>query len=260
LRIPGNFRCYKGGIFESQCKDWTLGESLGEQWKEVDAGTRDAPNHAVTLIGFGEEECEETGEIKKYWKAKNSWGENWGESGFFRIIKKGNLAHCGFGAFFAVASCKQCDDTICKEHKEEIAENDRLPTSRPLPDVQDNEGADPTTGSNLGRPKRSIRPPRPRPNRKGRSKRDASYGYGSYSPAPTPQKQKEDLTPSCSASEVTECPVYDEKGKLIRMCPYASFQVGNLFCLTTSPKCRQATEAELIEANGSSSKQMCIDI
>ena len=35
---------------------------------------------------------------------------------------------------------------------------------------------------------------------------------------------------------------------------------GNLFCLVASPKCRKATEAELEEANGGSSKQMCIDI
>ena len=246
-----------------QCRDWELGDNRGKQWDELEA-----PNHAVTIVGFGEEEspAECGGEIKKFWKAKNSWGENWGESGFFRI-KKGGRAHCGFGAFVGIASCKTCSqaEDKCEEHKKHISTNDELPRapkSRPQPTLNDLEGALATSsGAQLGPKKQSVKAKgkgKRGKKRTGRKKRDTSHGYG-Y-PAPTSPPQEPDLSPSCSASEVTECPVYDKKGKLTKMCPYAPWNAGNLFCLVNSPKCRKATEAELEEANGGSSKQLCFDI
>ena len=46
-------------------------------------------NHAVVCVGWGETNHE--GQLLKYWIFKNSWGEEWGEGGYFRILRGINL-------------------------------------------------------------------------------------------------------------------------------------------------------------------------
>ena len=53
-------------------------------------------NHAVTLVGYG------TASSKDYWLVKNSWGESWGESGYFRI-RRGN-GTCGINCYITTAT------------------------------------------------------------------------------------------------------------------------------------------------------------
>jgi len=73
--VLDDFYYYEGGIYH-----------------HVEAQQRDdfdpyyGINHAVTLVGYGVEPS--TGE--KFWTVKNSWGDWWGESGFFRIRRGTN--------------------------------------------------------------------------------------------------------------------------------------------------------------------------
>ena len=67
-----DFISYEGGIY-SKNSDTVVGA------------------HAVQLVGWGEENG------KEYWIGLNSWGETWGEGGYFRIGKGevgiGRLTH-----------------------------------------------------------------------------------------------------------------------------------------------------------------------
>ncbi len=57
---------YTGGVFsvsQSKCNPYSL-------------------NHAITLVGYGT-----TSNGSNYWIVKNSWGANWGEAGYFRILR-----------------------------------------------------------------------------------------------------------------------------------------------------------------------------
>jgi len=59
------FKDYHGGIFDGCPYDQNI-----------------ALNHAVQLVGYGSEEGVD------YWIVRNSWGPNWGEDGYIRILRE----------------------------------------------------------------------------------------------------------------------------------------------------------------------------
>ena len=67
---------YKGGIWDGHISG---PPAAGCKKQEM--------NHAVLLVGYGEEED------TPFWIVKNSWGQSWGEQGYFRIVRGANT--CG---------------------------------------------------------------------------------------------------------------------------------------------------------------------
>jgi C1A family cysteine protease len=76
--VYSDFYSYTGGVYRH-----TTGQRVGA--------------HAVTLVGYDDEEG--------YWIAKNSWGETWGENGWFRIA----YGECGIDNYAYVPVMEQAD-------------------------------------------------------------------------------------------------------------------------------------------------------
>lgn len=73
--------------------------SVGSAWSYYDSGILDTCvedaviDHAVTMLGWGEDNAD------KYWLIQNSWGADWGENGFIRILRGSHQeesAFCGW--------------------------------------------------------------------------------------------------------------------------------------------------------------------
>ena len=77
LKVVSDFYSYSSGIYESDlcCKAEEEGCMI---------------NHAVLVVGYG------TDNGTDYWLVKNSWGDYWGDQGYFKIRR--GVGECGFGS------------------------------------------------------------------------------------------------------------------------------------------------------------------
>jgi C1A family cysteine protease len=100
--LPGNmlvhwgFQYYKSGIYSSKPLVKNSNKinlktlfDYGVTWEKVE--------HSITLIGYGEENG------TKYWIGMNTWGDEWGDKGFFKILRGENESQIeSMGDYFDV--------------------------------------------------------------------------------------------------------------------------------------------------------------
>jgi len=72
MKVHQDFFMYQSGIYRYT--------GLGE--------ARQVGYHSVRIVGWGEDSYRQTS--SKYWVVANSWGEEWGEDGYFRIARGEN--------------------------------------------------------------------------------------------------------------------------------------------------------------------------
>lgn len=83
------FQFYKKGIFTSDIGKVTK-EMGGEDCNMLYEGQKVCLpdiNHGVLVVGYGKDDTVTNTETKTYFKVKNSWGEAWGEGGYFRLAR-----------------------------------------------------------------------------------------------------------------------------------------------------------------------------
>uniref|UniRef100_A0A146LQ57 Putative peptidase C1-like protein F26E4.3 n=1 Tax=Lygus hesperus TaxID=30085 RepID=A0A146LQ57_LYGHE len=83
MRVQRDFFVYKGGVY--RCSETSR--------RNVAAINR--KQHSVRIVGWGE--TTEFGRREKYWIAANSWGREWGENGYFKILR--GTDECGIETF-----------------------------------------------------------------------------------------------------------------------------------------------------------------
>ncbi|CAD6193955.1 unnamed protein product [Caenorhabditis auriculariae] len=76
-----------------------VGMAVSTDLYSYESGIYDGPcgntiNHAVVLVGF----------TSTYWIIRNSWGSNWGENGYIRILRTPGFDRCKLYSYWAQAS------------------------------------------------------------------------------------------------------------------------------------------------------------
>ncbi|SCN43143.1 serine-repeat antigen, putative [Plasmodium ovale] len=83
IKIVKNEVKIKGSVIAYVNAENTLGYNLNGKEVQNLCGS-ETPDHAVNIIGYGNY-INNDGEKKSYWIVRNSWGENWGDNGNFKV-------------------------------------------------------------------------------------------------------------------------------------------------------------------------------
>lgn len=89
IEVVDDLMEYTSGIYTGK------GDGPGTEGP-CDNTTSAGVNHAVTFVGYGT-----TSDGTDYWLMKNSWGAQWGEKGFFRMLRGQNI--CGIETYATTA-------------------------------------------------------------------------------------------------------------------------------------------------------------
>ena len=135
-------------MFDLELIEGYIGDIIKTNPEKCSQGAQ--PNHAVVIIGYGVDKDGST-----YWIVKNSYGEDWGESGYFRVLAGENLCNieniaiypdvinldfydwcamegcikcsssdscseCGMGYYLEGNTCKKCMDNCIECYNNEI--------------------------------------------------------------------------------------------------------------------------------------------
>lgn len=121
IAVPEDFyKDYKGGIYEDKTGDVE-------------------PVHDISVVGWGVSE-----DGVKYWVGRNSWGEGWGENGFFKVVRGVNNIAIESDCAFAVPIDTWTEGETHKTTQEERDDPANDYTNGPYPGSNENSDMEKT--------------------------------------------------------------------------------------------------------------------
>ena len=83
------------------------GKTIFDSCTDEDISGANRTGHAVAVVGYGTQDGED------YWLIKNSWGTNWGQDGYMKLIR--GKGACQIGKRFGVMKCNS--EESCQNKK-----------------------------------------------------------------------------------------------------------------------------------------------